>query len=160
VAKSWNKWILDKWIPIFSWCRIISSHYTIAKIRKARISKCQKEFLQTTLEIGQEKKRWSIESILEEHKEQEVSIIAFGIEAEILVLVGKMFQINLQINNRRRCWILSFQRPFQVEAGKRETWTCLNEVMWWCMDLVVNCPEEDGVQRIASLVTRGQIFWI
>jgi hypothetical protein len=79
VAKSWNKWVSDKGIPTFSGCRIIYSHSTIEDIHKAKMSKGQKEFRQTTLAIGQEKNKWNIESVGKEYKEQEVSIVEFRI---------------------------------------------------------------------------------
>jgi hypothetical protein len=69
-TKIWKKWDSEAGIPITCGWRITCNQSTVEEIHKAWISRGQKEFLQITRAIGQEKNRWTRESVEEEHREQ------------------------------------------------------------------------------------------
>lgn len=158
MAKIWNRCWSDTGIPIFSGCRSKSSQDSIEETLKVRISKSQKEFLQTTRAIGHEKNKWSIESVGNEQREQDVSIVELWIEEEMRIFVGIMPQIIFQRNNRKRWCNFSFQRLFHLEAFNEEVKAAREVVLWWCIDLVENFPEDEGVHRIESFVEFSLIF--
>lgn len=117
-AEIWNIWGFAVVVPILSGLRIIKSHSAISVIFKARISISQKDCCQTTRAIGQEKKRWIMESTRQEHWEQVESTWEERRVLEILNLVGRIFQINFQRNNLKRWLKYSFHKDFQLGLGR------------------------------------------
>jgi len=91
-AKIWNIWVAVCGIPIVAGFKIINSQSVMSWTGKARLSKGQKDWRQTTRAIGQEKKIWRRESIRKEQREQEVSGLEEWIDWEIQNLVGIIFQ--------------------------------------------------------------------
>jgi hypothetical protein len=111
MAKIWKKCVSTIGIPIIFGCKIIFNQSNIEDICKTEISSGQKEFLQITLTMGQEKNKWSRESLELEQRKQDVSNPEC-MDKEIRDLVGTIFQTIFQRNSLSRWVSLSFQRPF------------------------------------------------
>jgi hypothetical protein len=159
-ANIWKRCEYEAGIPIISGCRIIDNQSDKESIRRARLSKGQKEFLQTTLAIGQEKNKCNRESLGKEQREQEISVGAEGMQHEIRDFVGRIFQPIFQRSKRKRWLSLSFQSDFQVAEGRGEMGTVRPDVIRWWVDLMEKTPEGEGVQRRELLIRRMSIFKI
>jgi hypothetical protein len=91
-VKIWNLCESSVEIPIVSGCGII---FDIDEIWRAVISNGKKEFLQMTRAMGQEKNKWTRESVKWEQREQDVSKGVELMEREILSLIGIIFKENV-----------------------------------------------------------------
>jgi hypothetical protein len=127
---------------------------------RARLSKGQKDWRQTTRAIGQEKKIWRIESLGKEQREQEVSGLEEWIDWEIRNLVGIIFQTIFHKNNFNRWLRFNFHKAFQWDWEKGDGETGMEEVIRWWTDFVMKVPKAEGVQRTESWMGVGTIFII